>query len=151
MPDVQVVEIDADNVEAALSVVPRPEQGAWVRPVAWYVARSAYDGGVWQPLALTRDGAVVGFAQAPSTRTTAPGRSAASWWMPGTRAAGGTGGVRALVDRLSADSRCRLVALTVAEDNATARALYRSLGFVETGDRDEDGELVMTLPTDPPA
>ncbi len=45
MPDVQVVEIDADNVEAALSVVPRPEQEAWVRPVAWYVAGSAYDGG----------------------------------------------------------------------------------------------------------
>ncbi len=107
---------------------------------------------MWQPLALTLDGAVVGFAQA------AFDADDGSWTIGGVVVdAGhqgrgvGRAGMRALVDRLSADSRCRLVALTVAEDNATARALYRSLGFVETGDRDEAGELVMTLATDPPA
>ena len=39
------------------------------------------------------------------------------------------------------------VALTVHEDNTVARGLYRSLGFTETGERDDD-ELVMVLPAD---
>jgi hypothetical protein len=58
-----VVELTADNVEDVLAVSPLPEQLQYVNPVAWYVARSAYQN-VWQPVGLTtEDGAVVGFAE----------------------------------------------------------------------------------------
>ncbi len=151
MPVVEIAEVDAANIADVLEVRARPDQEAWVRPVAWYVARAAYDGGVWQPLALLSEGAVVGFAQAAFD----PGDS--SWTIGGVvvdAAQQGRGigraAVRALVDRLRADPACRLVALTVAEDNAVAGGLYRSLGFVESGDRDDEGELVMTLAPAPP-
>lgn len=142
----QVVPIDADNVDDVLAVTPKDGQDAWVRPVAWYVAKSAYDG-VWTPWALTADGEVVGFLQ------TAFDPSDGSWCIGGVVVDAdhqGRGIGRAVMRQLVADLRgrpgCRLVALTVHEDNATARALYSSLGFTETGERDDD-ELVMTLPS----
>ena len=58
-----VVGLTADNVEDVLAVSPFPEQLQYVNPVAWYVARSAYQD-VWQPVGLaTEDGVVVGFAE----------------------------------------------------------------------------------------
>jgi diamine N-acetyltransferase len=145
VPEVRVVPVDADNVEAVLAVTPAPGQDAWVRPVGWYVAKAAYDD-VWTPWALTADGAVVGFLE------TAFDPSDSSWCIGGVvvdAAEQGHGIGRAAMRQLVADLRtrpgCRLVALTVHEDNVAARALYRSLGFVENGERDGD-ELVMVLP-----
>jgi hypothetical protein len=46
-----VVGLTADNVEDVLAVSPFPEQLQYVNPVAWYVARSAYQN-VWQPVGL---------------------------------------------------------------------------------------------------
>ncbi len=41
---------------------------------------------------------------------------------------------------------CTGIALSVSPDNAAARALYASLGFVETGEVEDDGaELVLRL------
>lgn len=58
-----VLELTADNVEDVLASSPFPEQLRHVNPLAWYVARSAYQG-VWHPVGLaTADGAVVGFAE----------------------------------------------------------------------------------------
>ncbi|MEO7980491.1 MAG: GNAT family N-acetyltransferase [Sporichthyaceae bacterium] len=150
MPDVRIVDVDADTLDAVLEVRPRPGQEAWVRPVAWYVAKAAYDGGVWQPLALLSEGQVVGFAQ------TAFDPGDGSWAIGGVvvdaeqQGRGiGRAAIEGLIDRLRADPRCRLVALAVAEDNTAARELYRSLGFVPTGDRDDD-ELVMVLAPNAP-
>ena len=150
MPKVEVVPIDADNVEAVLAVAPRPGQDAWVRPVSWYVAKAAYDR-VWTPWALTADGVVVGFLE------TAFDPSDGSWCIGGVVIDAGQQGRgigRAAMQQLVADLRgrpeCCLVALTVHEDNAVARALYRSMGFTETGERDDD-ELVMVLPAAGPA
>jgi hypothetical protein len=58
-----VVGLTADNVEDVLAVSAFPEQLQYVNPVAWYVARSAYQH-VWHPVGLaTEDGDVVGFAE----------------------------------------------------------------------------------------
>ena len=106
---------------------------------------------VWTPWALTADGVVVGFLE------TAFDPSDSSWCIGGVVIDAGQQGRgigRALMQQLVADLRgrpeCRLVALTVHEDNAVARALYRSMGFTETGERDDD-ELVMVLPAAGPA
>jgi diamine N-acetyltransferase len=140
-----VVELTADNVEEVLAVSPAPEQLRHVNPVAWYVARSAYQG-VWHPVGLaSADGAMVGFAE---------------WAYDESDATYGLGGIvidhrqqgrglgRAALDALVAHLRAQpvagVVALTVHPDNERARGLYERYGFAETGEV-IDGELVMVL------
>ena len=50
----------------------------------------------------------------------------------------------ALLERLRREQGCSSAALSYAPENAAARALYASLGFAETGER-EDDELVARL------
>jgi diamine N-acetyltransferase len=142
---VSVEEITADNIEAVLAVAPRPEQLRYVQPVAWYVAKAAYER-VWQPVALVADQEVIGFAQ---------------WAWDGSDSTYTLGGVvldaghqgrglgRSVVDALVAHVRAQpregTVALTVHPDNERARGLYARYGFVETGELLDD-ELVMVLP-----
>ena len=140
-----VVELNADNVEDVLAVSPLPEQLPYVNPVAWYVARSAYQD-VWHPVGLaTADGAVVGFAE---------------WAYDESDGTYGLGGIiidhrqqgrglgRAALDALVAHLRARpvpgVVVLTVHADNERARGLYERFGFAATGEV-IDGELVMVL------
>jgi diamine N-acetyltransferase len=61
----------------------------------------------------------------------------------------GRAAVLALLERLRREQGCTAAALSYAADNNTARSLYRSLGFSETGER-EDEELVarLALPRD---
>ena len=140
-----VVELTADNVEDVLAVAPSSEQLRHVNPVAWYVARSAYQQ-VWHPVGLaTADGEVVGFAE---------------WAYDDSDGTYNLGGIvidhrhqgrglgPAALDALVAHLRARPVpgdiALTVHADNERARGLYERYGFTATGEVME-GELVMVL------
>ena len=141
-----VVELTSDNIEAVLEVTPLPEQLRHVNPVAWYVARSAYQD-VWHPVGLaTEDGQVVAFAEwafDDSDSTYALGGIVVDHRHQGR----GLG--RAVLDALVAHVRAQpqpgTVVLTVHDDNERARGLYRRYGFEETGDLLDD-ELVMVLP-----
>ncbi|HET9945384.1 MAG TPA: N-acetyltransferase [Actinomycetes bacterium] len=141
-----VVELTSDNIEAVLEVTPLPEQLRHVNPVAWYVARSAYQD-VWHPVGLaTGDGQVVAFAEwafDDSDSTYALGGIVVDHRHQGR----GLG--RAVLDALVAHVRAQpqpgIVVLTVHDDNERARGLYRRYGFEETGDLLDD-ELVMVLP-----
>ena len=141
-----VVELTADNIEDVLAVEPTPDQLRHVNPVAWYVARSAYEQ-VWQPVALeTAEGQIVGFAE---------------WARDDSDGTYGLGGIvidhrhqgrglgRAALDALVAHVRSQPepgdVVLTVHADNERARGLYQRYGFVETGEMLDD-EVVMALP-----
>jgi diamine N-acetyltransferase len=140
-----VVELTADNVEDVLAVAPSSEQLRHVNPVAWYVARSAYQQ-VWHPVGLaTADGEVVGFAE---------------WAYDDSDGTYNLGGIvidhrqqgrglgRSALDALVAHLRGRQlpgdIALTVHADNERARGLYERYGFTETGEVIE-GERVMVL------
>lgn len=141
----RIVDLTADNVEEVLDLATRPDQDRYVRPVAWYVARSAYQQ-VWTPVAVTVEGEIVGFAEwayDPSDETYCLGGL-----MVDARRQGrglGRAAVTALVEHLRRRPDCRDIALTVHEDNAVARSLYAALGFVDTGELDGD-EMVMVLP-----
>jgi diamine N-acetyltransferase len=147
-PGLTLVELTADNVEAVLAVAPAPEQLRHVNPVAWYVARSAYEQ-VWHPVGLaTADGEVVGFAE------WAHDESDGTYGLGGLvidhRHQGrglGQAAVDALVQHLRAQSPPGDIVLTVHEDNEPARRLYQRFGFVATGEV-LDGELVMVLAAD---
>jgi diamine N-acetyltransferase len=141
----RVVDVTADNVEAVLDVAPRPEQLRYVKPVAWYVAKAAYQG-VWHPVGLMGDdGQVVAFAQwayddSDATYTLGGVVVDASHQGRGL----GRAVLDALVRHLRAQPRRGTVVLTVHDDNERARGLYRRYGFQETGELLE-GELVMVL------
>lgn len=144
VPDARIVSLTAENIEMVLHLEVRPGQGRWVRPVSWYVARSAYES-VWTPVAITVEGGVVGFAQWAydgSDATHCIGGVVVDARHQGKGY--GRAGMRALVAYLRQRPTCDVIALTVHEDNPVARGLYRSLGFVESGERDGD-ELVMVL------
>lgn len=145
-PRVDLVDVDAATWRAVAGVTPRPDQQRFVAQTAYYLCLCHY-GGVWHPLAIRSDGAIVGHvmwgADPDGSRwigglvvdATAQGRGV------------GTAAVEALVERLAAQDGCREVALSYAEDNVEARRLYAGLGFVETGER-EDDEIVARLPVD---
>lgn len=147
--EVCIVELSAGNIEEVLDVTPRPDQDRWVRPVSWYVARSAYEQ-VWHPVAVSAtEGGVaelIGFAEwayDPSDQTHCIGGVVLDARHQGRGY--GRAAMEALVAHLRRLPDCGVIALTVHEDNDRARRLYAALGFTETGEMDGD-EIVMVLP-----
>jgi diamine N-acetyltransferase len=139
---IDVVPVTAENWRACAALRPAPGQEDFVSPVTYYLCLCAY-GDVWTPWAVTRDGAVVGFAMT--------GRDDdGSRWIGGLlvdaalqRVGIARAAVALLRDRLAAEPGCPNVALSYAAANTAARALYVSLGFRETGETEDDGAEVV--------
>lgn len=143
VPEVRVVAIDDENVHDVLDLAVTPEQLRWVRPTAWYVARSAYDP-TWTPVALLDGDQVVGFAEWAVDLDDGSGCIGGLVVDAARQGRGyGRAAVEALAAHLLAQPGCSFLALTVHGDNEVARRLYAALGFTETGEVDDDGELVM--------
>ncbi len=140
---VELVEVDATNWRDVAGVTPRTGQERFVSPVTYYLCLCHY-GQIWHPLAVVVDGAVVGHVM------WAIDDADGSRWIGGFVIDGAKQGrgigravIEALIERLSADPACREVALSYAPENAVARKLYAGLGFVETGEwEDEEQEIV---------
>lgn len=133
--------VDAATWREVAAVEPRPDQQQWVAPVTRYLCLCLYDR-VWRPLAVRSGGEVVGFVM------WAHDEAEGSHWLGGLvvdaahQGRGlGRAAVRALLEHLASLDGYGEAALSYAPDNAAARTLYRSLGFVETGEED-DGEVV---------
>lgn len=138
--DVQLVEVDGSNVGQLIRIAPRPDQERFVAPVANYLVLCHY-GGEWSPLAIEVDGSVVGHVM------WAVDEDDGSTWMGGlivdaeSQGRGiGRMAVEAFIDRFTSDGHTNL-ALSYEPENAVARDLYASLGFVETGET-EGSEVV---------
>jgi predicted kinase/RimJ/RimL family protein N-acetyltransferase len=137
--------IDRSNFRAALELEVADEQLAWVAPTARYLTLCAY-GGDWQPLGLYAGDEMVGFAM--WARDPADG----SHWIGGflidrrhQRRGLGRAALAAVIDWLRREQGAANLALSVSLDNAVARRLYASAGFVETGELESD-ELVARRP-----
>jgi diamine N-acetyltransferase len=136
--------VDAHNWRACADLKVALEQHDFVLPVARYLCLCHY-GGVWHPLAVYAGDEVVGFvmwAVDPDDQ---------SGWIGGLvidrarqRNGYGRATVEALLRRLLETAGCETCALSYSPENAAARALYASLGFVETGEY-EGHELVARL------
>ena len=138
---ITLVDVDAGNWRTVAHVRPRPDQERFVAPITYYLCLCHY-GQVWHPLAVLVDGVIVGHIM------WAIDDADGSRWIGGVvidAAAQGRGIGRAaletMIARLAADPDCCEVALSYDPENQVARRLYASLGFVETGER-EDDELV---------
>jgi diamine N-acetyltransferase len=127
---------------AALEVA--DDQREFVMPACYYLALCHY-GGVWRPLALYAGSKVVGFAM------WAVDPDDQSGWLGGLTIAAdqqgrglGRAALEALLDHLR-EQGCASAALSYKSDNARAKRLYAALGFVETGEW-EDDEAVARRP-----
>ncbi len=143
-PPIELRDVTAGNWRDVAGLEVMDGQAAFVSPVTRYLCLCHY-GGVWSPLAIAAGEDVVGFAM------WAVDPDDGSGWIGGLvidrarqRRGYGRAAVLAVLERLRREHACPSAALSYAPDNAAARALYRSLGFVETGER-EDDELVARL------
>lgn len=134
---VRLVEIDAANWRSVVEVTPRPDQERFVAPVARYLVLAHY-GGEWHPLGIEVDGRIVGHIM------WAVDEEDDSVWLGGLvidQAAQGRGigraAVEGLIERFTSRGRGH-IALSYEPTNTVARSLYRSLGFVETGEMEGD-------------
>jgi diamine N-acetyltransferase len=141
---VELVPLTPQNWRDCADLDVAETQRAFVAPVSRYLCLCHY-GETWKPLAVTADGRVVGFvmwAVDPADQ---------SGWIGGLvvglahqRRGYGRAAVLAVLERLRRERGCLSAALSYSPQNAAARGLYASLGFVETGER-EDDELVARL------
>jgi diamine N-acetyltransferase len=149
---VSLTPVTADNWRDVARVRAADHQRGWVADVTHYLCLSAYEG-LWRSYGVLDDaGATVGhvmWAVDPDDD---------SHWIGGfvidaDRQGEGLG--RAAVEAVLAlwegqepslsGTPYREAALSVAPDNETAKLLYRSLGFVETGELVDD-EVVLRRP-----
>jgi len=134
-------DVDAGNWRDVVRIEPRGDQSRFVASVAYYLNLCHYDR-VWQPLALYQDGETVWFAM------WAFDAEEESYWIGGLvidayhQGKGhGRAAMEAILGHLAAQPGYIEAALSYRPENAVARRLYASLGFVETGERVDD-ELV---------
>jgi diamine N-acetyltransferase len=141
---IELVEVTAENWRDVAAVTVAEDQRDFVAQPCYYLCLCAY-GGLWNPLAIRRNGSVVGFLM------WAVDDEDGSCWMGGIlvdREHQGCGVGRAAVTEameLLADRQgCEEFALSYQPTNTVARHLYTSIGFVETPER-EDDEIVARL------
>jgi len=137
--------VDDGNWRAVADVAPRDDQRAYVAALAARYLVLTARSPVWNSLAVHADEQVVGhvmWGRDPDD---------GSYWIGGMvvdAAEQGRGVGRAvmltLLGRLAARDDCRVVRLSYHPANVAAGRLYASLGFVPTGET-EDDEVVVEL------
>ena len=149
MPDpvatVTLSPVDATSWRDVAALAVTPEQQQFVAAPTSYLCLCAY-GDVWHPLAVRREGDVVGFLMWGIDDEDG------SCWLGGilvdaAHQGRGTGraSMLAALDLLATEGAAAGFALSYQPENTRARTLYASLGFVETGETVDD-EVVARRP-----
>ncbi len=132
--------IDQTNWRAVVSLGVTPEQRTFVAEPSFYLALCCH-GGTWNPLAIYAGERVVGFMMWGID-------DGKSCWLGGVfvdraqqRRGYGKAAVTEAVNVLGEQTGSNKFALSYSPTNTVARQLYQTLGFVETGEL-EDDELV---------
>ncbi|GIL35835.1 N-acetyltransferase [Phycicoccus sp. DTK01] len=144
-PSVRLSPVDATTWRAVAALAVAPDQERFVATPLHYLALCAY-GGVWTAYAATVDDDVVGLLMRGVDDEDG------SLWLGGIlvdAAHQGRGLGRAMVvtalETWTDEAGAAGFALSYEPANTRAAALYRSLGFVETGEVDDD-EVVARRP-----
>lgn len=123
-----------------------PEQQTFVAPNTYSILEAMYEPDVLFPLAIYDGETMVGFAMYGFEGE--PLR----WWivrfMIGAEYQGkgyGRAAMLALIELLKQQPNCDAIYLSFVPANETARKLYASLGFEDTGEV-EDDEIIYRLP-----
>jgi diamine N-acetyltransferase len=142
MSRIELRPVTSENWQACAALSVRADQARFVAPITYYLCLCAY-GDTWQPMAVVRDGTIVGFCMWGIDDD-------GSAWIGGLvidqsqqRTGVARAAISALIDRFVGEPGCPGMALSYAPDNEAACALYRSVGFVETGETADDGAEVV--------
>jgi len=134
-------EVGADNWRACTALEVEQSQQRFVAPVYHYLALCAYGDSPWRPLAVRAEGVVVGFVMwgvDPADE---------SFWIGGLyidRRHQRRGHARAVVTQLlerAESAGHQEAALSYHPQNTAARSLYASIGFVETGEVEDEEKV----------
>lgn len=132
-----------DDWRAVADVAPRHGQDSFVFPLAARYMLLSIIEGEWRSLGVYADGRVVGHVM------WAFDAEDGAHWIGGLIIDGpeqgvgvGSAATRTLVSWLCAQPDCHAIRLAYHPENAAADHLYASLGFVPTGELDDD-EVVM--------
>jgi diamine N-acetyltransferase len=141
--------VDQENFLAVVDLAVEDSQRGFVSPNVFSIAQ-AWVEPTSEPLAIYAGDDLVGFAMYGLDEDTD------DWWIirfmidrRHQRRGFGREAARALIRLIVERAGANTITLSYESDNVVAAALYRSLGFVETGEI-EDGEVVARL-TVPPA
>lgn len=147
MSRVELRSVTSANWRACAALSVREDQARYVAPVTYYLCLCTY-GDVWRPLAILRDETVVGFCMWGIDDEDDSAWIGGLLVQPSQQRTGIARAVVAmLIDRFAGRPGCPGMALSYAPGNEAARGLYRSLGFVETGEIvDDPAELVARRP-----
>lgn len=146
--------ITAENYRQVVRLKPAPDQIAFIEPNAYSIAESTLIT-AYQARAIYADQTLVGFLMffAEGSGTRDSGHYWLDRFMIGAahqRKGYGRAAVEALLADLRARPDCNAVYLSHVEGNTAAAALYQSFGFTYTGEKDDNGELIMRLPVPRP-
>jgi diamine N-acetyltransferase len=144
--NVAVQPLAQDNFQAVIDLSVAPDQREFVAPNVLSIAQSK----VWDayvPLAICDGDEPVGFALY--------GRQSSTDWlyiarfMIDQRHQGkgyGRQGLNALIEHMRTEHPGEEIQLSIVPANLGAKRLYESAGFIDTGEVDEDGEMIFRLP-----
>lgn len=136
-----------ENFQAVIDLSVAPDQREFVAANVLSIAQSK----VWDayvPLAICDGDEAVGFALY--------GRQSSTDWlyiarfMIDHRHQGkgyGRRGLAALIERMRTEHAGEEIRLSIVPANVGAKRLYESAGFSDTGEVDEDGEMIFRLPS----
>ena len=146
--NITVQPVNTDNWRNVCALQVTGDQRAFVAEPSYYLALCCYD--TWNPLAIYLDNTVVGFMMWGIDDD-------GSCWLGGIlidqkhqNKGYGRKAVREVVTVLSKQNGATGFALSYQPANATARHLYGSMGFVETGEQEDDEAVArLTLGSSP--
>jgi diamine N-acetyltransferase len=144
-PRVVLAPVTEENIGAVLTLVLAPGQEKWVANNERSLAQ-AYAYRWLRPAAIVAGGTVVGFLM--HGRHPETGRHSLHRIMVDERHQGNgyaTEAIQVLVAEVRAEGRTDALFLSYVPGNEEAVRVYERLGFVHTGESDEDGELIMRL------
>ncbi len=144
VPVVTVRPIDQENFHPVIDLEVEADQSGFVAPNVYSIAQAWLEPNC-EPLAIYAGDELVGFAMYGLDEDTD------DWWIirlmidrRHQRKGYGREATRALIRLIAERAGAETITMSYEPENFAAAALYRSLGFVETGEID-DGEAVARL------
>lgn len=140
--EITVRPVDSENWRDVAKLSVHKNQSRFVAAPTYYLALCCYSD--WHPLAVYKRDTVIGFMMWGLDDDE-------SYWLGGIlidraeqRRGYGRKAVEAAVAMLKAQEHASEFALSYKLENSLARSLYKSLGFVETGEK-EESEIIARL------
>jgi diamine N-acetyltransferase len=144
---VRLEPITEDNLKAVYELQLAPGQEAYVAPNPWSLAQALVESAIAWPRAIVADGAVVGFLMLEIDPDEEDGRPFWLWRLmlaaDRQRRGYGTAAVRLAIEEVRARGGSELYTSWVPGEGSPG-PFYERLGFVPTGELDED-EIVARL------